>query len=209
MFLEKKKVIIIEDEPGIREAYKYFFESFTNYNLVGIYECAEDALDEFAKTDPDIILSDISLPGISGIEAVKRYKSLKKEVKILILSIHDDLTNIINSLKSLVDGYITKPVQKNQLFNSLESLELGGAPLSDVVSRKLIEFFHQKKLDIFSERENEVIELLMKGSSYKSIAEQLFISHSTVNYHMQNIYTKLNVSSKSEALKELKKLLNS
>lgn len=202
-----KRVIIIEDEQSIRDAYEYYFETFENYKLAGIYESTEDALNEFETTDPDIILSDISLPGLSGIEGVKKYKALKSDVKILILSIHDDLTYIIKSLKNLVDGYITKPVQKDKLLQSLESLEMGGAPLSDDVSRKLVEFFHQKKLSQFSERENEVIELLMNGSGYKTIAEQLFISHSTVNYHMQNIYTKLNVSSKSEALKELKKLL--
>lgn len=204
----KKRVIIVEDELTIREAYKYYFESFENYQLVGIYESTEDAVEDFKVADPDIVLSDISLPGLSGIEGVKKYKALKRGVKILILSIHDDLTYIIKSLKNLVDGYITKPVKKDKLLESLESLELGGAPLSDNVSRKLVEFFHQKNLDLFSERENEVIELLMNGNSYNSIAEQLFISHSTVSYHMQNIYTKLNVSSKSEALRELKKLLN-
>lgn len=201
-------MIIVEDELTIREAYKYYFESFENYQLVGIYESTEDAVEDFKVADPDIVLSDISLPGLSGIEGVKKYKALKRGVKILILSIHDDLTYIIKSLKNLVDGYITKPVKKDKLLESLESLELGGAPLSDNVSRKLVEFFHQKNLDLFSERENEVIELLMNGNSYNSIAEQLFISHSTVSYHMQNIYTKLNVSSKSEALRELKKLLN-
>ncbi|WP_298779481.1 response regulator transcription factor [uncultured Polaribacter sp.] len=204
----KKRVIIIEDEMAIREAYKYYFKSFDNYYLVADYECVEDALEEFKETDPDIVLSDISLPGLSGIEGVKRYKNLKPEVKILILSIHDDLTHIIDSLKSLVDGYITKPVKQQNLLNSLESLQQGGAPLSNDVSRKLIEFFHEKKIELFSERENEVVNLLMKGNSYKTIADQLFISTSTVNYHIQNIYTKLNVSSKPEALKELKKLLN-
>lgn len=202
----KKTVIIVEDEEVLLEAYKYFFESFDDYSLKGAYLSVEDALAEYEEYYPDIIISDISLPGISGVEGIKKFKRLDKEVKILILSIHDDVSFVLDAIKNFADGYLTKPVKKEELLKALNALEVGGAPLSDDVSRKLIGLFQKKSLPMFSERENEIVELLMNGHTYNSIAEHLFITHSTVNYHIQNIYAKLDVTSKSEALKKIKVL---
>lgn len=114
----KKRVIIIEDEWAIREAYKYYFRAFNNYQLVGVYDSTEDALTEFEELNPDIVLSDISLPGESGIEGARKYKALNEKVKIVILSIRDD----IDAIDNLVSGNLEKPVDKEELLKMLDSL---------------------------------------------------------------------------------------
>ena len=202
----KKKIIIIEDNVLLSQAYEYCINSFKEYDLKGVFGTVEDALNSFKKIKPNIILSDISVPGISGIEGIKKFKKIDRSVKVIIVSIHDDLSYILDSLKNLADGYLTKPIKKTDLKNALDMLQLGGAPLSNNVSKKLIGTFQSKELELFSERENQIVDLLTKGYTYTDISEKLFITHSTVNYHMQNIYVKLNVTSKSDAIKKINQM---
>lgn len=206
----KKRVIVIEDDEILLESYEYYIKSFEGYDLKGLYRNVNDALKDFENTYPDIIISDISMPGISGIEGVKRFKALDSSVKIILISVHDDIDFVLDSIKNKVDGYLTKPINKESLNQALLSVEYGGVPLTGDISKLIIDMLRTEKQeifahdDMFSGREVEILELFTKGYTYKSIAETLFISHSTVNFHIQNIYSKLDVNNKSDALIKLK-----
>lgn len=210
MINSKRRVIVIEDDEILLESYEYYINSFEGYVLKGLYRNVNDALKDFENTFPDIILSDISMPGISGIEGVKRFKQLDDSVKIVLISVHDDIDYVLDSIKNKVDGYLTKPINKDSLKQALLSVEYGGVPLTGDISKLLIDMLRKEKQeifskdDIFSGREVEILELFTKGYTYKSIADTLFISHSTVNFHIQNIYSKLDVNNKSDALIKLK-----
>lgn len=202
----KKTVIVIEDDEILLDSYRYFINSYDGYVLRGAFMNVNEALREYETIFPDIIISDISMPGMSGIEGLSKFKALDDAVKIIMVSVHDDLSYILDSIKNKADGYLTKPINKISLKSSLDALSNDGAPLSNDVSRKLISIFQKEKHAMFSDRENEIIELFTKGLTYKSIAEELFITASTVNFHIQNIYSKLEVKSKSEALKKITQL---
>ncbi len=193
------------------DSYEYYINSFEDFTLKGLYTNINDALKEYETIYPDIIISDISLPGgLNGIEAIKTFKNLDNAVKIILISVHDDVDRILNSIENKADGYLTKPITKNKLLDALQALNRGGSPLSPNVSKLVMTILRQKQQknlfdkDLFSEREIEILSLFTEGYTYNNIAESLFISHSTVNFHIQNIYDKLNVRSKSDALKKLK-----
>ncbi len=200
------KVIVIEDDLILCDSYKYYFKSYPDYTLEGIYNHVEDALENYESTFPDIIISDISFPNMNGVDGIKYFKEKDPNVKILLVSVHDDLHWIKSALKNAADGYLTKPVLKHELYNALNIIKYEGAILSTDVTKKVISSFQKKSLRIFTDREKDIIELLSQGETYKSIATKLYITSSTVNFHIQNIYLKLNVNSKSEALKIIQEL---
>ncbi|GAA4235326.1 hypothetical protein GCM10022291_16890 [Postechiella marina] len=175
-----------------------------------MYNNVHDALKHYEATSPDIIISDISMPGMSGIESIKKFKEKDSSVKIILISVHDEINFVLNSIENKVDGYLTKPISKDGLLHALESVEQGGIPLTPDISKLLVKLVVDKKddlfskNDLFSEREIEILKLFTTGHTYKSMAETLFISHSTVNFHIQNIYSKLDVNNKSDALIKLK-----
>ena len=123
-----------------------------------------------------------------------------------MLSAQSDLEIVKKAFKNMADGYLTKPVSKSSLFHALNSIKYEGATISNDIAKKIISMFQPKSYASFSERENQIIEYLSQGATYKTIANNLFVTPSTVNFHIQNIYLKLNVNSKSEALKKLRKM---
>lgn len=206
----KKRIIVIEDDPILLDSYEHYISTFKNFSLKAMYNNVHDALKHYETTSPDIIISDISMPGISGIEGIKKFKEKDSSVKIILISVHDEIDFVLNSIENKVDGYLTKPISKNGLLHALESVEQGGIPLTPDISKLLVKLVVDKKddlfskNDLFSEREIEILKLFTTGHTYKSMAETLFISHSTVNFHIQNIYSKLDVNNKSDALIKLK-----
>ncbi|TVZ55351.1 DNA-binding NarL/FixJ family response regulator [Lutibacter sp. Hel_I_33_5] len=201
-----QKVVIVEDDKVLLESYKYFFSNYTDYHLVKAFSNIEDLLIFIDTNNVDIIISDVNLPGLSGIEGLKRVKKINSDIKMILISIHEESSIVIDSIKNHADGYLIKPISEEELLKTLNLLEKGGIPLSENVTLKLVEELRFNKIKMFSERENEIASLLLNGNTYSSIAEKLFISASTVNYHIQKIYLKLNVNSKIEALKILRKL---
>lgn len=200
-------IFIIEDDEILRDSYEYYINSFENYRTIGSFTSVENALKEFNDLRPDIIISDISLTGMSGVDGITKFKSLDKKVKILMISIHSELEYISNSFKNLADGYLTKPIDKPSFLSALNNLDNNIVPLSKVVSRKMVDLVqHSTKISFLTDRENEIVSLLTQGYTYKRIGEKLYITASTVNFHIQNIYFKLNVKSKSEALVKIKEL---
>ncbi|MGB5226611.1 MAG: response regulator transcription factor, partial [Eudoraea sp.] len=143
-----------------------------------------------------------------GIEGIRLFRKKDPEVKILMISAQNDFEIIKKAFKNQANGYLTKPVTKKRMFNALNSLKFEGATMSNDIVKKVISMFHRKSYHNFSERENQIIDYLCQGATYKLIADKLFVTTSTINFHIQNIYLKLDVNSKSEALTKLQEMEN-
>lgn len=201
-----QKVIIIDSNPMFQEIYGYYFDRYVEYSLEGIYTSIHDALDAYDKIMPDIIISDVSLDGIDGISGISLLRKKDWNAKVIMVSENSDFEIIKAAFKNGAVGYLTKPLSEKRLYNALNSVRYEGVSMSNDIIKKMISTFNRKSYEIFSERENEIIDFLRMGSTYKAIAEKLFVTTSTINFHMQNIYLKLNVNSKSEALLRLQEM---
>ena len=200
------KIIAIDSNDSSINAYIDHFQSYDSYTLAGIYRTVEAALEDYDRVAPDIIISEVSLEGRSGIDGIRLLKAKDPDVKIIMVSNQNDFEVIKTAFKNQANGYMTKPINKERLLNALHSVKKDGAVLSSDIARKLIAMFQQKTYPFLSDRENEIIEYLSQGATYKAMAEKLFVTTSTVNFHLQNIYLKLDVNSKSEALEKLRAL---
>lgn len=201
------KVIAIDNDKAFHDTYAYYFQSYFNYSLAGVYATVEDALEDFDRVEPDIILSEVDLDNqVCGIDGIQHFKMLDPDVKVIMVSRVSEFDTIKRAFKNEANGYLTKPVTKKRLLRALNSIRDEGAALSSDIAKKIIAMFQRKSYRIFSERENEIIEYLGQGATYKSIAEKLFVTPSTINFHIQNIYLKLDVNSKSEALRKIREL---
>ncbi len=200
------KIMVVDNNRPMHQAYKNYFDMYLEYTLEGIYESTEEALAAYDRVQPDIIFSEIELPDGSGIEAIKRYRLKDSRVKIIMLSTQNDFELVKKAFKNSANGYLTKPVNERTLYNALDGIKSEGATLSNDIAKKIIAMFQRKTYDRFSERENQVIDYLSQGATYKTIAEKLFVTASAINFHIQNIYLKLDVNSKSEALRKLREL---
>ncbi|AKA36514.1 response regulator transcription factor [Flagellimonas lutaonensis] len=200
------KVIIIDRDLQLHQLYGSYFENAPEYELIGIYDKVSAVLYDMGRSMPDIIISEVSLSGISGLEGIEHLRKRDASIKILIMSQQSDFEIIKKAFKKGANGYLTKPVTRNRLFHALDSIQQYGAALGHDVAKMIISSFQRKPLKTFSKRENQIIEYLGQGFTYKDIAEKLFVTPSTVNFHIQNIYLKLNVNSKSEALEKLRQL---
>ncbi|MBT8185220.1 MAG: response regulator transcription factor [Eudoraea sp.] len=200
------KIIVIDDNPEIRELYSAYFETYKDFELVGSYLSVNEALEDYERTRPDIIVSEITLPNICGIEGMELFREKDAAVKIIINSDQSDFDCIKRAFKNGANGYLTKPVSKKRLLIALKSIRNEGAIISSDVAKKVIAMFQRKTYKSFSKRENQIIDYLSQGATYKMIADKLFVTTSAINFHIQNIYLKLDVNSKSEALNKLQEL---
>lgn len=201
-------IIVIDNDRLFHAAYKYYFETYQDYSLQGIYVSVDDALEDYENVLPDIIVSEVSMPEICGIKGISMFRKKDPEVKIIMISAQNDFELIKRSFKNRANGYLTKPVTKKRLYNALNSIKYEGATMSNDIVKAVISMFHRKSYNNFSERENQIIDYLCQGATYKLIADKLFVTPSTVNFHIQNIYLKLDVNSKSEALIKLQEMEN-
>jgi len=200
------KIIVIDNDHLFHAAYRYYFETYQDYSLQGIYVSVEDALKDFDTVLPDIIVSEVSMPEVCGIEGIRLFRKKEPDVKIIMISAQNDFEIIKKAFKNQANGYLTKPVTKKRMYNALNSIKFEGATMSNDIVKKVISMFHRKSYHNFSERENQIIDYLCQGATYKLIADKLFVTTSTINFHIQNIYLKLDVNSKSEALVKLKEI---
>lgn len=200
-------VVIVEDTDVIRESLSILIQGTSGFNLTGIFSSAEEALIQIPLHCPDVVLMDIGLPGISGIECIKQLFGKCPEVQFLINTIFEDDDNVFEALKAGATGYILKNTKPAQLMEAITDLHNGGAPMSPQIARKVINAMHVNKvsneMSLLSSREIEVLQLLSKGFRYKEIADQLNISHGTVRTHIRNIYEKLQVQSRTDALNKV------
>ena len=209
--LEKNKpdvntisVMIVEDDKRTREMHVGTLHGVEDVECVGAYESAEDAIKGLEKDIPTVLLMDIGLPGMSGIEAVRKIKEEYPTIEILMLTVYDDDEKIFNSICAGASGYILKNAKKEELIESIRGI-LHGAPMSPLIARRLLNLIREKttpqeELLTLSPRERKILELLVEGYSEKRIAETLYISPLTVHTHIKNIYEKLHVHSRAAAI---------
>lgn len=194
------KVVLIEDYEILRNSLKEIIQQEEEYDVVGDFESYEEALPKIKELQPDIVFTDITLPGINGIEGTRQLKQMLPNVAIIVISIHENSQYVFDALCAGAIGYLTKNSGKQKVVEALQQLKLGGAPMSVNIARMVVESFQQKQHNDLTDRENEVLNLLSKGKSYASIAEELFLSINTIKTHVRNIYEKLQVSSKEELM---------
>ncbi len=203
------KIIVIDNNLEQHETYSLYFENYYDYVLTGAYSSVEQALMSFSTVKPDIIVSKVNLPGISGIDGIRLFRKKDKNVKIIMISAHNEFDIVKAAFKNGASGYLTEPISQERLHNALDAIKYQGAIISNDIAKKVISMFQRKNFKAFSERENQIIDYLFQGATYKMIAQKLFVTTSAVNFHIQNIYLKLNVNSKSEALNKLQQLQHS
>ena len=204
-------ISIIEDNDQFRNGLEAIIKSEPDFFLAGSYSSAEKALVGLPDSPPDIVIADISLPGMRGTELIVRLKDKMKQTQFMVCSIHDDNDTIFEALKCGASGYLLKdPVTADEIIKAIRGLYSGGSPMSPYIARKVISSFQKPAVtdehSLLSIREKEVLELLAKGLLYKEIAEQLNVSHETIKKHLKNIYQKLHVQNKIEALNKFKLL---
>jgi DNA-binding NarL/FixJ family response regulator len=200
-------VAIVEDNQIILQSLATFINRANGFTCSACFLDCESMLEKIEDINPDILLMDIKLPGISGIEGVKKVKLVLPDLIILMLTIHDENDLIFDALCAGACGYLIKKTHPERLLEAIEEAYEGGAPMSSHIARKVINFFqNNKKLNVdatlLSERELEVLKELIKGKTYYSIAIALNISKDTVRFHIKRIYKKLHVHSQAEAVAE-------
>jgi DNA-binding NarL/FixJ family response regulator len=199
------KIIIVEDNDIIREGFELLINSMKNYNVLETFSSCEDAIKKATKLEPDVILMDIELPGMNGIEGTKKLKDILPKSDIIVITIHDNADLVFQALCAGASGYMTKNTDHSKLLDAIDEVIRGGAPMSTNIARMVVESFQINRNSPLSERETQVLELLSKGKSYTVIANELFIHKETVKSHIKNIYFKLQVHSKAEAIEKAQK----
>ena len=199
------RIVIIEDNQELRDTYEQLIKGFEDFDVVNKYSNCEEAIKRINKDDPDLILIDLSLPGMNGIEGTTRIKKLKPKVKVLVITVHDDSEHVFDALCAGAIGYITKDLTQNTLIFAIRQVLDGGAPMSPKIANLIIKSFHRNPQTPLTDRETDVLKHLAKGKTYDYVARDLSISKDTVKTHIKHIYEKLQVSNKSEALLKARK----
>ena len=196
----KKRVMIVEDDQEIRNSFTLIVNSSQKFTVVNAYGNSEEAIDALHRDKPEIVLMDIELPVMNGIQATKVIKDKAPHVDIVMVSVYEDSELVFEALKAGASGYITKSANYLELLTALEEIVKGGAPMSSRIARMVIDNFHVNPNSPLTKRETEILQLISEGKTYTQISEELFISKETAKTHIKNIYSKLQVKSKSEAI---------
>jgi DNA-binding NarL/FixJ family response regulator len=196
----KARVVIVEDNTIVREGFAFLVSSNPKFVVVNTYDRAEDALRNLADDQPVIMLMDIALPGMNGIKAIAEVKKLRPAVHILIISVHEESEVVFEALCAGAIGYLTKTSNYDRVTTALEEIINGGSPMSSQIARMVVSSFARNQRSPLSPRETEILTELATGKSYTRIADQLFLSKDTIRTHIRNIYAKLQVSSKADAI---------
>jgi DNA-binding NarL/FixJ family response regulator len=193
-------VVVIEDNEEVRSILREYIESCERYFLAGVYETCEKALKNLKHDLPKIVLMDVDLPGMNGIEGTKKIKQVSPQTEVIIFTVFENSETVFSALCAGASGYLTKNTQRDELLSSIDECIKGGAPMSMKIARMVVHSFARNRKSPLTDRETEILTLLATGKSYNSIADQLFISKDTVKYHIKNIYIKLQVDNKEAAI---------
>ena len=196
---------IVEDLDEVRDGLKNFISLSQDFQVLDTFKTAEDAVSSLPKLKPNIVIMDINLPGMNGIECIRQVKDKSPGTQFMMFTVYENDEKVFEALKAGASGYLLKNTGLVQLIESLKELHNGGSPMSANIARKLVTLFRNEQretanLEILSNRENEILQLLSKGLLYKEIADQLSISVSTVRQHIHHIYEKLHVQNRTEAI---------
>ena len=198
-------VAIVEDNDQLRETLARVLNRATDCQCVGQYANAEAALAELPALRPDVVLMDINLPGMNGVECVRQLKPRLPEMQVIMLTAYEDTENIFNALAAGASGYLLKRTTSAELIAALRDVRAGGSPMTTHIARKVVQSFQRAPAanpttDNLSQREQEVLDCLAQGLIYKEIAEKLGISYETVHTYIRRIYEKLQVRTRTEAV---------
>jgi len=202
---ELVRIVVVEDDDLIRESFATLINENENYICISNYDNCEDAINNLSSDKPKIILMDIGLPGISGIEGIKRIKSKEPGIDIITVTVHQEDEKVFDALCAGATGYLTKNVSPQRMMDAINEVLKGGAPMSTNIARMVISSFQKSTDSPLTSRETEILQHLTKGKSYTMIANELFINKETVRTHIKNIYQKLNVNSKAGAIEKATK----
>lgn len=199
------RVAIVEDQDEIRNGLTMLINGSEGFRCVGSFRDGEEALMEIPALEPDVVLMDIDMPKMNGIECIVKLKNECPLLQIMMLTVFEDDDKIFHSLQAGASGYLLKKTPPVKLLDAIQELAAGGSPMSSQIARKVVSVFQQmgeskKQTENLSEREYEILTYLAKGYRYKEIADTLFISVETVRTHLRNIYEKLHVRSRTEAV---------
>lgn len=200
----KIRVAILDDDEDFREILSSLLNRSQDFLCVATYSNSDDAMKNIENDAPDILLLDIEMPGKSGIVSLKELKNEYPNLRVMMLTVYSDSEKIFQSLRGGAVGYLLKKSPTEKLLDAIQETYEGGAPFSGEVAMKVLQYFQEqaKQVDssLLSEREKEVLEALIEGHSTRAIADKLFVSYHTIRFHLHNIYTKLHVTSRSEAV---------
>ena len=201
----KKSVVVVEDDRGLREQITKILEMAPDIACVGVCASAEEALPVITEKQPDVVLMDIKLPGMSGIQCVAEIKKSFPAMQVIMVTVYEDSERIFRALKAGASGYMIKSDSPDQLLEAIRDVYKGGAPMSSSIARKVVKHFHligisPQETDNLSNREREVLELLAQGMIYKEIGDNLKIGVTTVRTYVKNICYKMHVRSRVEAV---------
>ncbi len=193
---------IVEDLDEVREGLSCYLGSSDDFLILETFRSAEDAAAKLPEIEPDIVIMDINLPGMNGIECIREVKRKCKTIQFIMFTVYETDDKIFEALKAGASGYLLKKSNFDVIASALKELHAGGSPMSAHIARKLVNVFHEKKssMDVLSIRENEILHLLAEGLLYKEIADHLHITTGTVSQHIHNIYEKLHVQNRTEAI---------
>ena len=196
---------IVEDLDEVRDGLKNFISLSQGFKVLDTFKTAEEAAHDLPALKPDIVIMDINLPGMNGIECIRQVKDKTPTTQFMMFTVYENDEKVFEALKAGASGYLLKNTGLVQLIESLKELHSGGSPMSSNIARKLVTLFRSEQketanLEVLSNRENEILQWLAKGLLYKEIAEQLSISVSTVRQHIHHIYEKLHVQNRTEAI---------
>jgi DNA-binding NarL/FixJ family response regulator len=196
---------IVEDKAGFRESLARMLNEAPGFHCSHTYGSAEEALQGIPAAPPEVVLMDINLPGMSGVDCVRRLRTLAPQVRVIMLTVYDNTENIYAALKAGASGYILKRTSPAKLLEAIQDVVDGGAPMSSAIARKVVQSFQEAppaggKVENLSSREQEVLDMLAKGYLYKEISDQLHLGLGTIKTYVRRIYEKLHVQSRTEAV---------
>lgn len=198
-------VSIVEDNEQLRNTLCRVLNRAEGFSCISTYGSAEAALEELPEEKPEVVLMDINLPGINGVECVRKLKQIAPQIQVVMLTVYEDTENIFNALAAGASGYLLKRTSSAELLESIREVNRGGSPMTAHIARKVVQSFQKpvsssEPAEDLSPREREVLDFLSQGFLYKEIAEKLGISYETVHTYIRRIYEKLQVRTRTEAV---------
>lgn len=201
----RTRIVIIEDNEAVKDGYALILNSHKDYHVVNTYTTAEEAIKNLRRDYPDIIFTDLDLPGMDGIQGIGKIRKIDPKVQIIVITVFEDSNMVFDALCAGATGYITKSSNHIELLEAVDQITHNGAPMSPKIAKMVVSSFQRSPNSPLSARETEILSLLATGKTYKIAADELHIGMETVKSHVKNIYSKLHASSKSEAIEIAKR----